>query len=81
MRYEIGSVHPSILTAFSWNDMYDCFFSKFWHGARNPYEVVHDTAGFFLKKFFAPEIGKADQKWAKNRIFLNLSKNLVINFH
>ena len=29
-------------------------FSRFWHGARNPDEVVRDRAGFFGKKFFDP---------------------------
>ena len=36
-------------------------FSKFWHGARNPYEVVRDRAEFSRKNFFAPRIGKMDQ--------------------
>ena len=26
--------------------------SKFWHGVRNPYEVVYGRAGFFLKIIF-----------------------------
>ena len=34
-------------------------FSKFWHGARNPYEVVRDSWIFW----------KMDRKWAKNRVF------------
>ena len=44
-------------------------FSEFWHGARNPYEVVCDRDGFFRKDFFALKIGKMDQKWAKDRVF------------
>ena len=32
------------------------------------YEVVGDRAEFYEKKFFAPKIGKMDQKWAKNRL-------------
>ena len=40
-------------------------FSKFWYGARNPYEVVRDRARFFGKKLFAPKIGKMDQEWVK----------------
>ena len=39
--------------------------SKFWHGARNPYEVVCDTARISRKNFFVPNIGKMDQKWAR----------------
>ena len=38
------------------------FFSKFWHGARNPYEVVCDRARFSRKKNF-PNNSK---KWTKN---------------
>ena len=34
---------------------------------------------FLEKDFFAPKIGKMDQKWGKNRVFLIL-KNCVINF-
>ena len=32
--------------------------SEFWHGARNPFHVVHDRAIFFEKTFFAPKIGE-----------------------
>ena len=35
----------------------------------------------FPEKFFAPKIVKMGQKWAKNRIFLNILKNSVINFY
>ena len=45
------------------------FFSKFWHGARIPCEVVHDRAGFSGKFFFTPKTGKMGPKWAKNRVF------------
>ena len=27
-----------------------------WHGARNPYDVVHDRAGFSRKTFSAPKM-------------------------
>ena len=37
-------------------------FSKIWHDARMPCEVVRDRARFFRKKFFAQKLGK----WAKN---------------
>ena len=46
-------------------------FSKFWHDARNIWEVVSDRARFFFKRKHLP------QKWAKNRVLL---ENLVINF-
>ena len=45
-------------------------FSKFWHGARNPFEVMHDS------KIFHKRIGKMGQKQG----FLNLLKD-VINFY
>ena len=37
-------------------------FSKFWHGARIPCEVVRDRVGFFGKKCFVPKIGIMGQK-------------------
>ena len=49
-------------------------FSKFWYNARNPYEVVCDRAGFSRKNFFAPKIGKMDQKWVKNGFFEYVEK-------
>ena len=52
-------------------------FSEFCHGARNLYEIRYYTARFF-GKFFLPQ---TLWKWAKNKVFLNLKKNLVINFH
>ena len=44
-------------------------FSKFWHGARIPCEVVLDRARFSGKNFFAPRIGKMGPKWVRNRVF------------
>ena len=35
---------------------------EFWHGAGNPYEIVHDRAGFFRKTFFARKIEEMGQK-------------------
>ena len=43
-------------------------FSKFWHGARNPNEVVHDRTRFFQKNFFCLK------HWENGSI-------LVFNFH
>ena len=51
---------------------------EFWHGARNPYEVLRNRARVFGKKtFLLQNLGK----WAKNKVFFNLKKNLLINFH
>ena len=50
-------------------------FSKFWHGARNPDEVVCDSQIFWTKKFLPPKMGQKEG-------FLNLLKNfgIVLNF-
>ena len=55
-------------------DLLTLTFSKFWHGARNPYEIVGDRARFSRKVVFAPKIRKMDPKWAKNRVFLIYGK-------
>ena len=55
-------------------------FSKFWHGTRNPYEVVRERAGFSGKKIIVPKIEKGP-KMGQKQDFLNLLKNLVINFY
>ena len=52
-------------------------FSKFWHGARIPCEVMRDRARFSRKKFFTPKIGKMGQR----QDFFNLLEDLVINFY
>ena len=39
-------------------------FPAFWHGDRDPYEVVHDRAGVIGKNLFC---SKKLGKWAKNR--------------
>ena len=64
------SFHPSfcLLVPFLWT--VSLTFCKFWHGAWNPYEVVHDRARFSGKIFFAPKIGKMISKWGKQRGFL-----------
>ena len=53
------------------------FDSQFWQDARSCYEVLSDRVGVFEKLFFLPKIGVIGQKKA----FMNLKKNLVINFH
>ena len=82
--FKIGSVRPSILLSDllsclskSFHGIVSLFFSKFWHGARIPCEVVRDRAGFFRKIFFAPKIGKMGQKQG----FFNLLESFVINFY
>ena len=78
------SFHLSVRPFFS---LSRCFlgivlliFSKFWHGARIPCQVMCDGAGFFRKIFFAPKIGKMGPKWV-NQGFFNLLESLVINFY
>ena len=65
-----SSVHPSVSpSACHFLGTVSLVFSKFWHGARNLFDVVSDRTGFSRKKTFAPKIQKIDQKWAKNRVF------------
>ena len=61
-------------------------FSKSWHGARIPCEVVCDRAGFSGKIFFCPQNWENGSKWVKNRVFEFIGKsdhwfllNLVYN--
>ena len=67
-------------------------FSKFRHDARNPYEVVCHRARFSGKifllrklrkwtKFFQPKNWENGRKMGQKQGFLNLLKNLVINFY
>ena len=49
-------------------------FSKFSQGARNPYEVLRDGAGFSGKIFFAPKVGKMDQNRPKTGFFQFIGK-------
>ena len=48
-------------------------FPELWDAGGNPYQVVCDR----VRDFFAPKIGEMGQ----NQGFLNLKKNLFINFH
>ena len=43
-------------------------FSEFWHGTRNPSEVVHNNS-ISWKNFFAPKIEEMGQKWPKIGFF------------
>ena len=78
--YKIGSVRPSAFLSFRLSGHFlwivSLTFCKFWHGARNSYEVVRDRAWFSRKIFFVPKMGELGQKQG----FLNLLKNWVIIF-
>ena len=43
-------------------------FPKCWHDPRNPSEVERDRAGLSRKIFFAPRIGKVNQKGPKTGV-------------
>ena len=51
--YGTGPVRPSIDLTGHFLGIVSYVFSKFWHGARNPFEVVCDRAGFAGKNIFA----------------------------
>ena len=76
------SFRPSVLPsvqAFLW--IVSLTFSKFWHDARNPYEVARDKARFFRKCFCLPQkLGKWTQNGSKTDLF-KLLKNLFIDFY
>ena len=40
-------------------------FSKFWHSARNPNEVVHDRTRFFTTTCFTSNTEKVGQSWTQ----------------
>ena len=46
----------SILLSRCFLGIASLFFSKFWHGARNPHEVVHGIAGFSRNKILPQRI-------------------------
>ena len=72
----LSSFHSSFCLSGHFLGIVSFVFSKFWHDARNPYEVVCDSQ-IFQKKHFAQKIGKMGQKQG----FLNILKNFVINFY
>ena len=63
----IGSVHPSLLLYFCLSRHFlgivSLVFSRFFHGARNPYEIVHGRAEFRGKCFFVPKLGNVIEKF------------------
>ena len=72
--YKIGSVLPSILLSRGFLGIVSLVFSEIWHGARNSYEVVCDTAGYSGKKFFATKFGKRVQNGPKTGLFQFIGK-------
>ena len=75
--YKIGSVHLSICPNIG---IVSLVLPKFSHDARNLYGVLCDCKILWEKKNFPPKLGK----WTKNGPkagFLNLLKNLVLNFY
>ena len=55
--------------------------SKFWHGAKKPYEVVGDSARFFRKSSFALKNSENGSKGSRSRGFLIYKKNVLFHFH
>ena len=66
--FNILDPHPSFCPGI-FLELHHCFFSKFWHGAWNPHEVVHDISGFSRNKILPQGIRKMDQEWTQNRVF------------
>ena len=73
----IKPILPSILLSRRFYGIVSLAFSEFWHGARNTYEVVRDRT----KKFFCPKIWENGPEMGQKQDFLNLLKDLVINFY
>ena len=69
--YEVGSVRPSILELL--------VFSKFWHGTRDT-KLFVTVAKNFWKFFFWHKNWESGPKMGQKQGFLNLLKNVVINF-
>ena len=71
-------VCPSIFLTFRlsrhFHEIGALVLSKFWHDPRNPYDVLPDRTGIFLKIFFCP-------KMCQKLGFWNSLKNLVINIY
>ena len=72
------SFHPSFHLSGCFLGIVSLVFSKFWHDARNPYEVEPD----FPENIFLPQ---KSGKWAKNGsktgFFFNILKDFVNNFY
>ena len=84
ISYKIGSVRPSILPFVL---LSRCFlgivllvFSEIWLGARNSYEVLHDS-WIFREKFFLLQNWERGHKMGQKQGFFNLLENLLINIY
>ena len=66
-------IRPSLLLSdWSFLGVVSWFFSKFWHDARNQFEVV--TAEFSGEIFFAPNVGKMAKNGSKTGFFEFIEK-------
>ena len=70
------SVFLSVRLSLRYLGIGSLVFSKFWHGDRNPYEVVRNWVRFFEKNFLHQKLAK----WAKMG-FSRFLKILFINFY
>ena len=60
---------PFVLLSGHFLGLVSLVLSKFWHGARNPYEVLRDRARFSGKSFSPPKMGKWTKNGPKTRFF------------
>ena len=68
--YKTGSVRPSVHPSACLDiGIVSLVFPKFWHGARNLYELVHGRAGFSGKKIFRQKLGKQTKNGPKTGYF------------
>ena len=71
------SVLPSFRLSGHFLGIVSVVFSKFWHGGRNPYEVVRDRAISTEKKknyYFPQKLGNGPVKWSKTGFFEFIEK-------
>ena len=72
--------HPSVLLYGRFLGIVSLAFSKFWYGARNPYEMLCYRQ-IFQKKIFGPQIWGNGPKMAQKQGFLNLLESFVIELY
>ena len=75
------SVLPSFRLSGRFLGIVSLVFSKFWHDARNPYEVVHDSRIFQKKNFCTKNWENGPKMGQKQDFFLNILGNCVIKFY
>ena len=74
------SILPSFGLSRHFLGIVSLVFSKFWHGARNPYEFVYDRAGFStIFFFFPPKIWKRT-KTGLETVFFELIEKIGLQF-